>query len=843
MLLVSLLIASTMAAEVTRLGSAPLTPDPAASSPAVADDGTLWLVQPGGLVSLSPDGWRWGWVRSAEIVESGAPSLLTMDVDGSLWVAFDTGTLARSTDDGWRRYIETPWSDQEIRALHPTPGGGVLIETSGTPGLWQAEDDGWVLLITDRPAPLALWLTPDEAWAAYDDELQRFPLAAEGAGAEWPPPAPALDLAVTPEGAWLASEAGLWQLDPDAGTWTLALEHSTRLLSVSDGVWAAGARALWYGGAEAWAQIPVETDAEIRQISHGPDGTTWVTSRQWVLRWDQQRWTYVHTDDLGGPVPTMAHGPAHSWAVEPGTWRLFDEDGAIVQQVDLAWHPQTPTTPFRQLFVKDETAWGLGRELYRISTALQKRQRFHDGPAEALAIDHAGHPWLQLHDELRFHDGLSWQSVPLPTQDAPGTSPPQAPGAEAWPELLGTPSGQVLLALGGSVYRRDGERWEDLGRPIEAEWSPGPIMDHPAGGVLLGTSHGLLYLDAGGAWHPLPVHSSGAVTALLHTRDGSLWIGTSAGLCVRSPTGHYRVASRLAGQSVLNLFEQDDGSLLVDLEDSATLLLHPDDLRVSHTSYPQAHLRWRDPAGRVWTSTSRSTRWTDGITERTVVGPPSHSELSQPPGGELISGDPPIILAEGAAAWYRDGRWVGTMHPSPAPVGLVADAVDDWTMLLADGTLHTLTPSGLLPHRAVLVGHATDLVRWNDTLCASGSLGLRCRDEQGEWQPRDGVHSVQNVAVQGNTLLLVSQGQLQRLGRRGAPRPVASLEDLSGEVTALVVGADGLPWVGTDAGVLAHLESDGWAVLHSFDAPVRGLATTTTTMVVRAGDELFEVTP
>lgn len=843
MLLVSLLIASTMAAEVTRQGSAPLTPDPWASSPVVAADGTLWLAQPGGLVSLSPDGWRWGWTRSGEIFEHGDPSLLAHDAEGSLWVAFDTGALARYGDDGWQRFAAPPWDEQEILALHPARTRGVRIETSGTPGLWRPEGEGWEPVVSELPAPVALWLGPGEAWLADADAVHRVPLEGEGGALHWPLPAPALDLAVSSEGTWLASESGLWLLEPDTGTWQRSLEHSIRQLSVSGGVWAGGARALWYGGAKGWAQIPVETEAEIQQISHGPGDTTWVASRTWLLRWDQKSWSYVHTDEVGGPPFTVAHGPVRSWAVEPGMWRLFDEVGAIVKQVDLAWHPQPPTAPFHQVFVKDETAWGLGRELYRISTALQKRQRFHDGPAEALALDRDGHPWLQLRDELRTNDGQTWHSVALPTQDAPGTAPAQAPAAQSWPELLGTPGGQVLLALGGSVYRRDGDAWEHLGRPIQGEWSPGPVLDQPAGGVLLGTSHGLLLLDADASWQSLPVYSEGAVTALLQARDGSLWIGTSAGLCVRSATGDYRVVSRLAGRSVLNIFEQDDGTLLVDLEGSATVLLHPDELRVSHTSYPQAHLRWRDPAGRVWTSTAQATRWTDGVTERTVAGPPSHAERVQHPGGGLVSGADPIVLAEGSAAWYRDGRWVGTMHPSPSPVGLVADAVDDWTMLLADGTLRTLTPSGLLPHRAVRLGHATGLVHWNDTLCAAGSLGLSCRDEKGHWQPREGVGSVQQLAVQGKALLLVSKGQLQRLGRRGAPSPLASLADLSGAPTALMVDDEAQAWVGTDAGVLARLDPTGWTVVHSFDSPVRGLAASGTIVVVRAGDELFEVTP
>jgi hypothetical protein len=839
MLLVSLLASGALAAEIHSLGSAPLTPDPWASSPVVADDGTLWLTQPGGLISLSPDGWRWGWVRSAEIFAAGDPSVQTLDAEGALWVASDEGAVARRHEAGWERWEGSPWRDQGIRSLHPAPEGGIWVATTGEPGLWRLGTKGWEPAV-QGPAPVDLEHGPRGTWLLATDGLVLLPTDQDGPEPAPPLPTQGLDLTVNPEGVWLASQAGLWLLPPDSRTWERRLEHSVRLISDDGGVWAAGSRALWLGGREGWLQIQVPTDAVIHQITHGPGDTTWVASRRWLLRWDGEDWTYAHSDDVGGPPLTMAHGQAHSWAVEPGTWRLFDDAGAIVQQVDLAWHPQPPTAPFHQLFVKDETAWGLGRELYRISTAMQKRQRFHDGPAEALALDRAGHPWLQLRDEIVYHDGMAWQPVPLPAQDASDAGTPRA---TAWPELLGSPAGQVLLLLGGVVHRWNDAAWEDLGRPLEQQWSPGPLLDRADGGLWLGTSRGLLLLNDSGAWQRQPVPIPGATTALLEARDGTLWIGTSAGLCARTPAGDYRVASRLAGRSVLSIFEQDDGKLLVDLEGTATLLLHPDDLRVSHTSHPQAHLRWRDPAGRVWVSTARSTRWSDGVTERTVAGPPSNTEQLQPAGGGLISGDPPITLAEGAAAWYRDGRWVGSMHPSPAPVGLVADAADDWTMLLADGTLRTLTPSGLLPHHAVAVGHATGLVRWDGTLCAAGSRGLSCRDEQGAWQPREGVRSVQQVAVQGRSLLLASQGQLLRLGRRGAPRPVASLAELPGAPTALVVDHDARPWVATDAGVLARLDPGGWTVVHRFDSPVRGLAATASSVVVRAGDELLEVRP
>jgi ligand-binding sensor domain-containing protein len=840
MLLLCLLIASTLAAEIRSLGGAPLRPDPLASSPAVAPDGTLWLVQGDGLISVDTTGEGWSSVRSQEIVEGATPERILFDREGALWVAFDEGSLARHDGEGWTRSAARPWAGQAITALFRDPRAGIWLTTEA--GLWRPRGDTWVPVEAARGAPQALWLEVEQAWLAYPDCIARLSLDGDEAECVSAPPAPARDLVVDQQGLWLATEDGLWRQPPDDPGWVLALEHSVTTLQRGETMHTAGPRGVWSLQGGVWEQIHTPRGGVVDSLSLGSDGALWVNDSQRVHRYPPSAaappLAPAPIGELeGGPSTRVVHGAGQTWVVAPGSWWGFDEGSGEAVERTLSRHPQPPSAPFRQVFTRGSVAWGLGRELHRLLLGHEHTQRWHSGPATALAVSQDGRPWLQIRDQLWAWGPSGWRAVPLPVLDGSDQGAAQAPGGSTWPTLLGTQGGQVLLVYGGQVFRWN-QGWRDLGRPLDAEWSPGPALDADDGGLWLGSAAGLLELDRQGLWRHHQPPSRGAVTALLEGRDGTLWVGTSAGLCALSAHGDWRVASSLAGRSVQSVFEQDDGSLLVDLAGHATLRLQPEDLRVGPTTFAPAHLRWRDPAGRVWTSSAEASRWSDGIWNHTVVGPPSPEEARQHPGGRLVSSDPVIVLAEGAAAWFSDGRWTGHLHRSSSPVALLDPRGATPLLLLANGTL--LEGSASIP---LALGHASGLVRWNDAVCASGSLGLLCQDQGGDWTPRPGIGRVVHMAEHGGRLYLLKRDGLWRLGRRGPARPLADTGGLDGAATVLLMAEDGTPWVGTDAGVVARLGRDDWEVIHRFDAPIRGLAYQDASLVVRAGDVLWALNP
>ncbi len=100
-----------------------------------------------------------------------------------------------------------------------------------------------------------------------------------------------------------------------------------------------------------------------------------------------------------------------------------------------------------------------------------------------------------------------------------------------------------------------------LGLPDLSGVSLAPAGD---GGVWIGHPKGLFYTNPAGKWSPTPVTTP--ITALLRTRDGRLWIGTSHGLMVREVDGSTHELGIEAGcdlAQVRFIVAAPDGSAMV----------------------------------------------------------------------------------------------------------------------------------------------------------------------------------------------------------------------------------------------------------------------------------------
>ncbi len=128
----------------------------------------------------------------------------------------------------------------------------------------------------------------------------------------------------------------------------------------------------------------------------------------------------------------------------------------------------------------------------------------------------------------------------------------------------------IWIATDGGITRYDTESEtfaalppapQVLGLADLAGVSLAPAGD---GGVWIGHPKGLFYTNQAGKWSPTPV--STPITALLRTRDGRLWIGTTHGLMVREVSGATRELGQENGCDLARvrfIAHAPDGSALV----------------------------------------------------------------------------------------------------------------------------------------------------------------------------------------------------------------------------------------------------------------------------------------
>lgn len=277
---------------------------------AVSED-EAYLTLPAGLVRLA-DG---------EVTEVPTPGDagyvrdIVRDGKGGAWAAMDLGLL-RLADDRWEPAGPSGF------ALAPDPAGGIAAVR--TPG-----GDGFVV---DRYAPdgTRTELPPSDL-LSVPSQLTIGPDGTVWVGSSW---APKAGLASFSDGVWTLADirgAGL----------TVAVGDVA--VAPNGDVWVSGADVViedeWYEVSTAW--IARRTDgrwttwvvgkgglARAGRIAFGPDGTTWITSTNGLIRVSGAAWSVVAPDIPVWDVSVAPDGAV--WVLTPaGTGRLDPATAAI----------------------------------------------------------------------------------------------------------------------------------------------------------------------------------------------------------------------------------------------------------------------------------------------------------------------------------------------------------------------------------------------------------------------------------------------------------------------------------------------------------------------------------
>lgn len=320
-------------------------------------------------------------------------------------------------------------------------------------------------------------------------------------------------------------------------------------------------------------------------------------------------------------------------------------------------------------------------------------------------------------------------------------------------------------------------------------------------------------------WQTADGLPSNTVTALLQTRDGWLWIGTTNGLArfdgVRFTT--FDETSGLPGLNVTALFEDVEGVLWAGTADGGLVFfkggrfhavrIGPDAADNGVASICQ------DSEGRVWAGTGGGLFRRDGMEfVRHAPGPVSKVVPDAEggvwfigPGNEMLRWDGEKV--ERAAASLEDpSRFSSVSALAAGPDGaLWFGGANGYVGRLANGTVTTLgEKQSVLTSSALSLLPVTDGDVWVGT-SATGLARLRDGDPP-HLTTDDGLPSNSVTSLcqdrEGNVWAGTAGGGLTRLRPR-LVRAVTTSDGLShNSVTALLEDAEGSVWIGTGGGGL-----------------------------------------
>ncbi len=874
-----LLLASALAVQIERIGSAPIAPALTGDNPVVDTDGVLWLGQDEGTVGYDPTSGHWTWTRPSDGAPEGAVSAMARDGAGDLWVGTLDGAVGRHDAQGWQTWKAEDAAPLAIRALHPLTGAGVLLEVQAPTPLYALEDQIWEPLF-QGPRPRALLSMPSGEIRISDEQgVSSIDLASHETTSAWAPEGIVRDLARSERGTWMSTHDGLYLHPPDAPEGIRVLDHTVERLAIGEVTWAAGGRALWRvdGDGPQQLQLPAELQgASIAQLALHDDGAVWISTRKGVGRYHQDAWT-VRSHTTGIPAsPTLVLSDRHVWALSPGWLRRLDSTGGLEESIDHGKNVAAGPHTVDDFLVHGQVAFLHTRRGHLLRYDLRTRRlELLSMEADHPVVDGRGRPWIVRDGEVWRRDGARWVPVSLPAVDLEPHSTPDSHIADHVRiedlALHGTTAGTILVARSGGLLRWDGANWEDLGSPWKQEHGTTAVEDGPDGTLWLGTQEGLLAWD--GTWTPTICPADGAVTALHTDARGDLWVGTSGGLAVHRGSGGWANAAVLTGTSVQDIVPRGDGTVVVRTTNGHLPSLDPDTLSLADAGLPEVEFLYVDDSGREWMAAGQSTWWEDGNRKRHVTRPTSEAN---PGGGSLAWNGSPVHLADNAAAWFQDGRWQGYLDRPEPPVALV-QGDEAWQLLLASGELLTGDVHGQLSWSDPPLNRGSALVRWQGRLCAAGDA-LACQDPAGVWIPLDVPSPIHALAATDRQLLVGGDRNACRIDPRRGTRCVeipstvrAILPDgrggawlgtdqgvlrlssrwkripttqlLTAGITDLARSADGQLWASTDDGALHQRTAEGWQQVQLFDAPIRAMIATDTGLMLRAGDEIFEVIP
>lgn len=516
--------------------------------------GILWAGSSTGIV-LEWDGQAWSLVTDVR-----SPIYALIVVEGELWIGSDDGLYRY--DDAERALVD---------ALGRQPVYSLLLD----------EQNVWVGTAT------GLWRYREEHWSQMGTgernlDLGVYALAASPQGA----------LVVgTPYGiGWQPSSDGRWlwyeTLDEDDNPvliQSLAFDQTGTLWAGSDG---AGVFSLRLDQ-EGYANFGFTGDLNlttrfVRQVAVDRDNSIWLATPAGVFRYQAYRWindeqgssedVRNHINDLlvardgalwavtGGAgvrriegaqgaetVFTSADGAANAgYALVQDTQGAIwvGADGGLFRYLDGQWAMPVPMAELPGITVTSLVVDGLnlwigttgGLAHYKVATdEVMAVPSLNGLSVEALALDNLGRIWAGTQDAgiwLRELDGR-WRQFVQNGQD-----PNSLPGNQIYSHSLAADAqiagGMWAIVDGEELVRWDGTNWQRTARnwplPSNLLWTI--FSDTADGSLWVGSEAGVTRYD-GMTWHTFGANDglqSAVIFAVARTNEGGYWFGGSTGL-------------------------------------------------------------------------------------------------------------------------------------------------------------------------------------------------------------------------------------------------------------------------------------------------------------------------
>ena len=367
----------------------------------------------------------------------------------------------------------------------------------------------------------------------------------------------------------VGDEAAAWEAFTNANV-------ITSLTVTSDEVWTAG-----LGGVVRWQSDATQSTTFLTQdglpssvatsIAAAPDGTIWAGSRFGASRFENGTWTTHRPDQR--PINcavVAADGGGNLWCGDPDATGVARFDGtgwAIVADAD----GEVPSGVSALGVAPDGALWvgTVSNGVYRLreNQWVEFGEEGPRGRVTSFAFEDDGGVWTATFGDGSFlFDGETW--IQYTTADG-------LPDNRVW-SMDVAPDGGAWAGVGGDssavrVARFDGETWSEFGTDTTLTGNPsagGSVAVAENGVVWAGTTAGLFRLDENWEnWSHRSIQGEGParnlVTAVTTGSDGSLWVGSAAGLSQLTGSRWINVDSTdgLAADHVLSLATAPDGAV------------------------------------------------------------------------------------------------------------------------------------------------------------------------------------------------------------------------------------------------------------------------------------------
>lgn len=517
----------------------------------------------------------------------------------------------------------------------------------------------------------------------------------------------------------------------------------------------------------------------ITSITQTPDGYLWLATRAGIARFDGIRATVfdrTKIPGLGTNIVTklLTDGANGFWAapLEPGLihfdgqrWRRYGKEAGLPEREIAALHK------------------GPGGKLW--------------------AAPYRG--------GLLEFDGQAFRPVKTP-QSLPGSTILRVLLAEDGTRWLATAE-HGLIAWNGEAWRVYGTT---EGLPAPGVWS---VITRQQGGVLVGTSRGVVWIDQGKVSQPkeLDALKGIAIENAVHAGDGSVWwLGFRNGLIRTGPQGveSFGVEQGLLDNEVRDLYQDREGAVWIATQAGLNRLSPPRILTFSQREgidaaqfgkivvAPDGGIIFGDKSGRL-------VSYRDGQTEEIALHPQRLADqdvLGAFSDGRVLirDGDNKLFtvskgsykvfstpVAEPISAFWRgaqDQIWLGSR------MGTVMEGtrdqlsvVDDFPLAKANISLIRTTPDGSL---------------WVGT---RNGLARRSKGVWKVWNRKNGLPSLLVSAMAVSPQGIVWVGTAAGLLRFDGDRPVLfNQQNGLPEETIASIGftGDGAMWLGTNGGIV-----------------------------------------